>query len=660
MISALSLLQQLNGNNVNQHISFCMKNNRNRIFLALYLLFILMSGIVSAQETVIRVFVSEKIELINGKRFYLHLVEKGQTLYSISVAYNRPIEAISKENSIENNNITAGQILRIPVDVAPTPVNTEKTTPPGSTVYHDVKKGETLFGIAKKYNTTVQELERLNPVLKDGLKAGQRILISEGTTSSTTVVQDEDDTAINEPVEEATDEYFIHIVQKKETLFSISNLYVVPVKDIIALNPGSENGIKPKQNLKIPTKTQFDLEEKKPEGKEVLVTVTPEPEPSPIKNIPCPVLPQKRAIEVVLMLPFYLSELNDINTEFSSHSYQTQRHTNYKSFEYIQFYQGFMMAIDSLKKTGFSANLHVLDITDDMQSARNAISKSEVKKADIIVGPFHSESFKVVAAFAKDKGILMLNPFITDTKSLPSASNLFNLALSADMQLEMYARHMCSKHRDKNVIVVHNNSANETNIVSMFKSHWNTILGADSNAFRYSEVVYNQSGLTGIINNSKKGQKNYILCFSNSEAFVSNFIRKISEIQEDSNLVLYGLPSWQKYNNLELAYLDKLQFHYFSTTFVDYNDSLVSSFISEFRDVYAIEPEMNAFIGYDAGMYFLYAIYHYGKDFTSCINQIPVALLNTPYHFRFNRATNAYDNTGLNFLRYDNYVLVPE
>ena len=632
------------------------------------LLFIIIIGssLLYAQEPVIRVFVSEKIELIDGRRFYLHTVEKGQTLYSIAVAYNRPLESIAKENNIVNNIISVGQTLKIPVDVSVAEPSDPEKQKDKQQIFHDVKKGETLYGISKKYSVSIKELERLNPFLKDGLKAGQRLVISEADIKAEVI----------EPIEEqldSSDEYIIHIVQKKETLYSISNFYSVPVEDIIALNPDAEKGIRPKQNLKIPTM----VKETKPEViQEVVVEVVSKPISDKYLDIACPSVETKKTLHIALLIPLYLNEVADINIEFSSHVYRTQNN-EYNAFNYIKFYQAFMLAVDSLKKNNLSANIYVYDVTDNIQDARNIIGKPELKNADLIIGPFYDEPFKVVANFAKDKAIKIINPYIFETSTLASKSNLINIAMSPDLQIERYVAHLIKNHRDKNIIIAHNNTGYELNIFSIFKKHWENIASRDSMYFNYTEVVYNRDGLTGIINNIKKNKINLVLSFSNNEAFISNFIRKLSEIQKpdktDDNtpneetaneelgtIVLYGLPSWQKYNNLELAYLQNLNYHYFSTSFVDYTHENTVEFVKQFRDKYKSEPDVNAFMGYDIAMYFLYALNEYGNNFQECINSIPVKLINSGYHFRFNSTTNSYDNTYLNFLKFNNYVLEKE
>lgn len=626
--------------------------NNVKIYGFFIFLLLLQVGIAAAQEnTVIRVFVSDKVETINNKKYYLHKVEKGQTLYSIAVAYDRPLNVIATENNIENNLISIGQILRVPVEYTITEAADTNKVKKNDKIWHEVKKGETLFGISKKYNISVQELEKLNPELKNGLKAGQKLIISANAPNTK-------GQALNEPKNEAipadTSNYFIHIVKKKETLFSISNLYVVPVKDIIALNPEAEKGIKPKMNLKIPTTVKFDLEIKadtapKAIKKDTVIQI--------IRNTSCPPNPNKKTLQIALLIPLYLEEVADINTDFSSHAYQQASRKVIRPFTYLGFYQGLMLALDSLKQKGVSLNLNVFDMTEDVQKARSFIGKPDMKKMDVIIGPFFKEPFNIVAHFAKENKIKIINPVITDNSSFPAYQGIFNVSPNASIQIEQLVYYLYKKHNDKNILIVNNNSANEQNILNIIKTYWDSIVGSDSNFFRYTEVLYNRDGLTGIINNLKAGKTNIVLCLSNNEAFISNFIRKLSEIQEEDKIMLFGLPGWQKFNNIELAYLDKLKYHYFSTLFINYRNESVLDFIEKFRLKYEIEPDNYAFLGYDMGMFFINSLHDYGPNFTDCINNIPTDFLSSALQFRVNPLQGSYDNITISFLRYNNFIL---
>jgi LysM repeat protein len=183
------------------------------------------SAVVSAQ---VPVEVSAEKIVSGGKVYYLHEVQKSQTLYSISRAYKVTIDAITRENVIPPNGIQTGQVLRIPETGQQTAVTSQpRTTPqqapaaaqtrpatqptrqapvsdvPGITIsnerivsggktffMHEVKKGQTLYSIAKAYKVTILDIDRENSIPAGGIREGQMLKIP---ASSALVVTEERD-----------------------------------------------------------------------------------------------------------------------------------------------------------------------------------------------------------------------------------------------------------------------------------------------------------------------------------------------------------------------------------------------------------------------------------------------------------------------------------
>ena len=159
----------------------------------------------------------------------VYVVKKGDTLYSIAMANNTTVDELKKVNNLTSNILSTGQLLKIPSALLP-----EST--------YTVKKGDSLYSIANKYNTTVDELKRINNLTSNTLSIGQ-------------VLKLPSDKASNVEKEENTISY---TVQKGDSLYSIARKYDTTIDRIKDLNNLTTNLLSIGQVLLIPTDTNLE------------------------------------------------------------------------------------------------------------------------------------------------------------------------------------------------------------------------------------------------------------------------------------------------------------------------------------------------------------------------------------------------------------------
>ena len=168
------------------------------------------------------------ISSIFAQNYKSHKVLKGENVYRIAKQYNTTVDAILSINPNAKDGIREGEILAIPV------------TGDQQFKIHEVADGDTVFSLAKQYNTTVQTIYDLNPDAVNGIKAGQILRV--GKMEKRDPVNDVDitedgkldvlDSLRTLPVEPKVIGYKTHKVKRKETLFGISKEYGVTVEDI--------------------------------------------------------------------------------------------------------------------------------------------------------------------------------------------------------------------------------------------------------------------------------------------------------------------------------------------------------------------------------------------------------------------------------------------
>ena len=145
-----------------------------------------------------------------------HRVQKGENVYRLSLRYNVTINDIYELNPQAKELIRIGEILLIPV-------KPQSKSPDGSNTdnnYYKVNKGETKFGLSKKFGISIAELEEANPFIKSGLQAGHRLKVPSN----------------NNPANSTDASKISHKVLKGETLWGISRRYNLSLEELKTLN----------------------------------------------------------------------------------------------------------------------------------------------------------------------------------------------------------------------------------------------------------------------------------------------------------------------------------------------------------------------------------------------------------------------------------------
>jgi LysM repeat protein len=126
------------------------------------------------------------VATIEGKSFIRHKVDPGESLSVIARRYGVSVTEIQKANKISGTGIKAGEVLMVPMLQ---PAKAAAPTKAGTTmqrIVHTVSKGETLFAIAKKYGTSVEQIRALNRIDSDALAVGQELVISDAAGKAAT------------------------------------------------------------------------------------------------------------------------------------------------------------------------------------------------------------------------------------------------------------------------------------------------------------------------------------------------------------------------------------------------------------------------------------------------------------------------------------------
>ena len=199
-----------------------------------------------------------------GQTFILHQVTHQETLYSLAKRYKVKVSDILQVNPEAANGLKIGDNLKIPVKGS---YFSEE-----STNMHRVKKSETLYSISQKYQISVEQIKQWNNLTGNALAEGQQLVVAD--PQKHTPIQEK--LISSSQAKSIHQNYRIHLVKEKETLFSIAQTYQVSVSEIKKWNRMRDNSLNPGQKLIIGVgeKDNSTLDTSKPLVAETTIKVT--------------------------------------------------------------------------------------------------------------------------------------------------------------------------------------------------------------------------------------------------------------------------------------------------------------------------------------------------------------------------------------------------
>lgn len=637
-----------------------------RVTLILILISIITNCSFAQNDTVIIEKSQDKV-IIGGQLYFVHIVKKGETLFSLSNAYEVTQKEIATENPEIFLGLQPGQALKIPAKVIKDDENKISNT---DFIYHRVKRKQTVYSLSKKYNVTQADIFACNPGSRYGINENQIIKIPK----SKEVVDAINQFKVNEPLYDTLkteDQYIYHKVVKDDTEFSIKRLYAINKDILYEHNPFLNEGLKLGQTLKIPMvigeesstvliRSDEELNDTIIFDKRDFIAYS-----DSIQNTDCNRLTfQREPFQVALLLPLYLekndeefyvdsSEVDDFGKKIYEKIYYEPFYVYPGSKAFVEFYEGFLMAVDSLKQRGLSINLHVYDTQNDTARIKEIISFPEFENTNLIIGPIYNQEVKVVSEFSREHQIKMISPLSDNLTLVNENPYLFQVYPSYISQIDEFANFV-SGFSDKNIILVHNADSMGYSNIQMIKEKIFKNLSVDTlvNNIQFKEVAFIDS--INVLEHALSEEiENVFIVPSNEEAFVTDVITNLNTLKTYGHDVrVIGLSRWQRFRNIDPEYYFNLDLCIAAPFFIDYHDKDVKKFVLRYRETFKTEPDQMAVHGYDVGLYFLSALMNYGNYFGECIYNHKVDLLQANYKFVKWYRQSGYENIGVDIIKY--------
>ena len=578
----------------------------NRIFL--FLLFISVSYAVSyAQE---------------NQSYFLHTIEKGQSLYSISKMYNVTTSDIIRLNPGCDEKIYAGQTIKIPKG---------KESQKGET-FHTIQAGETLYKLTTMYNVSAKDICEANPGLSaENFRIGQVILIPQ---------QEEKEVAVQTPpVEQSNIQGPVvprckdmHKVKRKETIFSVSREYGISEQELIAANPELKKGMKKGQFLCIPYPAATTVQ---PTQKEDPYAIPPSNSELFRKSKETP--KEMSTIKAALILPFQEDK------------------------RMVEYYEGFLMAVDSLKRTGTSLDLYVYDSGKDISTLNTILAKNEMKKMDIIFGPMHQNQIKPLSDFAEKNDIRLVIPFSQKGEEVFNNPAVYQINTPQSYLYSEVYEHFTRQFPNAHVIFI------EPAIADKEKAEFISGLKQELKSKGVSMQTVNESATKETLKAALRNDKeNIFIPTSSTNVLLIKALPQLTLLVRDNpeqNIHLFGYPEWQIYTKDHLDSFFELDVYFYSSFYTNTLFPAAVQFTNNYHKWYSKDLTSKfpnyAMLGFDTGFFFLKGLSRYGSELENNLPNMNLTPIQTG--FKFQRVNNwgGFINKKVFFIRFTkNFELV--
>jgi len=579
-------------------------------------------------------------------KFTYHTVSKGESSYGIAKKYQIDLNEFFNYNPSASNGLSKGDTLKIPIK---TFVNQTIDNEIDSSIkIHKVLPGETLWSIAKVYGIRLPTIKAYNKLSTNELSESQLLLIPNIQSDTSNMVQPLFK-HVDHPMLKKCDTLIIHKVKKKETLYSISKKYTVGLDQIIKNNPIlNEFGLKKDQELKIILRIKDCIEDSVENQNDSL-------------DLFLGSIYDQKTLRISLVLPFFTNKSDSIIVNCPENTNCTIDKISENSF---QIYNGVKIALRDLKELGYNLELNVFDSKYDTNTIKEIFQDTLFKSSNLIIGPLYSKNIKMMRVFSKNSHIPMISPYNIPSQALFNYPDLFKIQPSRSTQSKEMAIYIKNSKDDYNILLLSDVEDNKSKVYgNIFSDAFNDTIYLIKDSLKEVDSILPTLLKRGddwshLLDKLSKKKSNLIIITSNQVPFLTYAFNKIIEFSNSqehykSDFEIFGFEDIYRIKTIDVIYKNKFNLHFVSKGIPDFNSNRIAEFKDKYRDFLSAEPTKYSYLGYDIVKSIFMKIYPDKLNSESYYQ----GLLNDVFYNRIDLGSGS-ENSLVNFYRIEDYNLI--
>ena len=593
------------------------KNNSNKMLRRFIILLIPAIFAVCAVSAQVNVEISQEKVLENGQKFYLHTVQQGQTLYSICKAYSAKEKDVLNANpELQSGTLSIGQVIKIPIE--------NEISKDGKYIVYTVKKGETLYSLLKRFETTEKEFYEANPKLSrnESIRAGDEIYfpVKEKKNENVIVKKPEEEPKQNVITPRDETKYIYHTVAKGETLYKLTKQYDISLDELVAENPSlADRPLSIGETIRVPRKQialvkqeENNKEEKNEEPEHNIIRPVNSENAEVVETEPdtVVVLTDKKDFSIALLMSFETeANLRDLANQEKRKVPQKIRTATERA---VDFYSGCLVALENFRHDDVNIRFKAYDIGKDNTILTTMVGEGKLDNVDMIIGPAYKSQVDYLNSL--NLGIPMLLPFVTDENVLKSNPN--NIMLNPSKQdIRNEVAKYASSIANSNALIIKGTSDDSKVAASKYVEAMQNV------GVKATELNFNGSSIEALGSALVKGAENIIIMTFENEMTATRVLSQVFKLCNDYKITLIADPRIMNYESIDPNYYVEVRYTYYSDISIDYKNLDVKTFISRFHNAFLCEPNTDAYIAADAINYFVPLMQKAGKTFAGIIDQ---------------------------------------
>lgn len=514
---------------------------------------------------------SNDIVVIRGKSYYLYTVQPGQTLYSICKAYGANIDEVKSLNDKKDNALSLYEVLKVPY-TDPFVQQDDKF------YYHKVVKGETFYSIARLYKIKPKRLLKFN----EGYAQNQPL-------------------AVGAVVKLPLAEIDLSVLGEEEIEASVGKK-----QEIRPERPVRNESVKKVEEASVTDILQDALMQKNEKTEQepekettTVIGATDKMEiPDYISEVVMPVDP---FVKVALLLPFSAKDYPVfVDTLVEKMPVQISA----RSEQFISFYEGVLLAVDSLKNQGYKVNLKVFDTERSAEKMYTMVDEIDRFHPDLIIGPVYGSVYKALMDDLTNKNIPVIYPLSSRSEEFGVYPDFIQVNPSMKALTVAMSDWLREEAEEANLVCLNltGNEVSHSDLedIRLFKEYMHRIGSMNFYDWNTSAVP-----LDGLRLQLLPDRENIIILPTTKEAEVSKILPVLSALTDGYRITVVGFPEWQAFTSVDHETYFKLNTKIFTYSYVDNTTEPAKRFALKYRKYFYTEPNNLAYKAFDMSLYFI-------------------------------------------------------